>query len=73
MVATKDDEHPDATRTLFWVELVCAYCSGTTAGTWTYGRVPIKKLKKQAEGEGWTFGGVHAFCSPRCRASHIVG
>lgn len=67
----KDYLSDEPTQTLFWVELVCADCSGTTAGDWTAGRVSIKQMKAQAVTEGWSFGGKHAFCSQRCRTRFV--
>lgn len=67
----KDYLSDELTQTLFWVELVCANCSGTTAGDWTAGRVSIKQMKAQAATEGWSFGGKHAFCSPVCRTRFV--
>ena len=67
----KDCLSDEPTRTLFWVELVCASCSGTTSGDWTAGRVNIKQMKAQAVTEGWSFGGTHAFCSDACRTRFV--
>lgn len=65
------DDLSGPVRTLFWVELVCASCSDTTAGQWTDGRIRIKEVKAQAASEGWSFGGVHTFCSAACRARFV--
>lgn len=45
----------ETTRTLFWVELVCAECSTTTEGAWTYGRVKGIEMKASAKRPGWSF------------------
>jgi hypothetical protein len=67
----KDYLDAEPTRTLFWVELVCAGCSATTEGGWTAGRVPIKEMKAEATKDGWSFGGVHSFCTDNCRSGFI--
>jgi hypothetical protein len=67
----KDYLSDKPTQTLFWVELVCANCSTTTAGEWTAGRLNIKQMKDQAVKEGWSFGGKQAFCSQDCRTRYI--
>lgn len=71
MEKPKDHLSQETTRTLFWVELVCAECSATTAGDWSSGRVNVREMKKVAEREGWSFGGIHAFCSANCRSGFI--
>ena len=67
----KDYLSDETTQTLFWVELVCANCSATTAGEWTAGRVNIKQMKDQAVKEGWSFGGKQSFCTQDCRSRYI--
>lgn len=55
-------------ETLFWVELVCASCSSTTAGGWASRQIPVRQMKKEASALGWAFNGKDAFCSPKCLA-----
>lgn len=72
MAKPVDHLHQEQTRTLFWVELVCAECSTTTAGGWTSGPVKVKQMKKEAAQAGWSFGGIHAFWTPACRSNYIL-
>jgi YHS domain-containing protein len=62
----------EPTRTLFWVELVCAVCADSHPGTWAASKIDVKGMKKEAAQAGWTFEGIHAFCSSSCKTAFEV-
>lgn len=53
--------------TAVWCELVCAQCSTTAGGRYSYnGSIPMKPLKQAAKKAGWVFACDEAFCSKQC-------
>lgn len=52
--------------TYIWCEIVCATCSGSTAGEYTTAGLRRRAMKKEAKKNGFIFVGNEAFCSSRC-------
>ncbi len=55
-----------------WLEVVCGYCSTTTAGRFTYkGNIPVRQIKNEAKANGWVFKYNDCFCSEYCADKHF--
>lgn len=53
-------------RVGLWCEIVCSDCARTTAGRFTYGQPPRRRMYREAMRDGWIFEHDESFCSPSC-------
>jgi hypothetical protein len=49
-----------------WTELVCRMCSRAGVGSYVFGTIKRRALKRSAVNTGWKFKHNEAFCSEGC-------